>query len=100
VEVRVDQAGNDRTAAAVDDPVARLRPLADLDDRARCDPDAAFPQFSRHTVEDQRMGECRGLLGHSRRECSHARITPHPAPLVLTIPFPRQPLDARVKVCG
>ena len=86
VEVRVDQAGNDRSAAAVDDLVARLRPPADLDDRARRDPDAAFPQLGRLAVEDQRVGEGRGLLGHSP-ECGHARITPHPA-------------RARVRACG
>ena len=66
VKVRVDQSGHDRTAAAVDDPVARVRPRADLDDRARCHPDAAFPQLSRLAVEDQPIGEGCSLLGHFR----------------------------------
>jgi hypothetical protein len=66
VEVRVDQPGYDRTAAAVDDPVARLRASADFDDRARRDPDGAFAQLSRTAVEDHRVGEGRGLLAHSR----------------------------------
>ena len=44
VEVRIDQAGDDRTAAAVNDPVARPGALRDLGDRTRGDPDASFPQ--------------------------------------------------------
>src|SRR6185437_4268374 len=77
VEVRVDQPGNDRTAAAVDDPVARLRAPADLDDRARCDPDAAFPQLGRTAVEDPRVGEGCDLRGHSCLTSDSAR---HRAP--------------------
>ena len=77
VKVRVDQARHDRTATAVNDPVARLRPLADLDDRARRHPDAAFPQPSRHAVEDHRVGESRGLLGHSHLTSDGAPMVTH-----------------------
>jgi hypothetical protein len=76
VEVRVDQAGDDRTAAAVIDPVTRLGPLGDLGDRARRDPDAAFPQLSRRAVEDPRVGEGCGLLGHSHLTSDRPHILP------------------------
>ena len=66
VQVRVDQPGYDRTTAAVDDPVARLRAPAHFDDHARCDPDATFAQLGRIAVEDHRVGKGRGLLAHSR----------------------------------
>ena len=65
--MRVDQPRHDRTSAAVNDPVARLRPLADLDNRARRYPDAAFPQLIRHAVEDLGVGKGRGPLGHFYR---------------------------------
>jgi hypothetical protein len=50
VEVRVDQPGNDRTAATINDPIPRLRVPADLHDHARRHPDAPFPQLRRHAV--------------------------------------------------
>ena len=77
VQVRVDQARHDRTTPAVNDPVARPRPLADLGDRARDDPDAAFPQLSRTAIENHRVGEGRGLLGHSRPTSDGTPVVTH-----------------------
>jgi hypothetical protein len=70
-ELVVAAAAHDVRNLRVFGSVARGEDRADSD-RARCDPDAAFPQLSRHAIENHRVGEGRRLLGHTHLTSSLA----------------------------